>query len=836
MSKTRKAEKADSTSMLNYRYRHLVAIGVLFASLIGFFHEVVFDGKVFVAADTVASKSFETLVKDAEQQGIFPLWNPYIFCGMPGYASLSVHGDRFFDITATVLGAATRVFGSLLNNPDVGWQLFYYLLLGIGIYLFVYDKVRNWPAALLAGLAVMHSTFIIILMVVGHMTKVPVIAFFPFIFMILERLRTKFDLPLSMALVVLIHFMFLPGHIQMIYYCYLALGLYYLFFLVRAAVLKEEWKGIVRSGLIFAAATGLAFAMTGDQYLSTLEYSKYSMRGADPIVPSAQAQAKGPSNGGLDYEYATSWSYSPGEMTTFVVPAWYGSGWFTYSGALTQGEAVRLNTYIGSMPFTDAPQYMGIVVLALAVIGFWRNRRDPFVQYTALLIVISLIVSFGREMPLLYDLLFNYLPMFNKFRIPSMVLILVQMMVPVLAGYGLAAVMADVRQRDAKRERAYLYAAGAGAAVAVIAAAGRDIVDSVHGMFFSARDVMQTLSRSYGGNQGVLAELHKTVLENAAADVTAAGLLIGALGLAVWAYLRGSLRTLPFAALVIALAFGDLVRVNLRPMETHHRQQASNVFTAPDYVNFLKQDTTLYRTLEFENGQPPYNNTLAYFRIQSAYGYQGAKMRQIQDMFDVVGLGNPLLWGLMNVKYIISTQPDSNQVLLPVFGGSRAVLYNRAELPRAFFVERTEVKSGIDILNAVKTMSFRPQEVAYVMEETGQSVEPPGEGASVRYTRFGIQDLELSVTATGNNLVFLSESWYPEGWKATVDGTEIPILRLNYMFRGVVVPKGEHTVRMVFEPAGFAVGKTLSLAINLLMLGGLAAAGVLAWMRRKNGP
>ena len=179
-------QKIDSP-LIPYKYQHAASIVVIFLSLIVFFHEVVLESRVFVAADPIASKSFETLINDAEQQGSFPLWNPYIFCGMPGYASLMVHGERYFDVTAWALGKIVNLFVVIVNNPDIGWGLFYYFVLGAGMYWLSYEKLNSKIAALVSGLAVMHSTFIIILIMVGHMTKVPVIAFFPFIFLVLER-------------------------------------------------------------------------------------------------------------------------------------------------------------------------------------------------------------------------------------------------------------------------------------------------------------------------------------------------------------------------------------------------------------------------------------------------------------------------------------------------------------------------------------------------------------------------------------------------------------------------------------------------------------------------
>ncbi len=820
--------------LIPVRYQHAASVAVIFLSLIIFFSDVVFDGKIFGAADTIASKSFETLIADAAERGTAPLWNPYIFGGMPGVGSMMVHGSRTYDITAYLLGLAQGVFGTLLNNKDIGWQLMYYFILGCGFYWFVYDKLKNKTAALFSALAVMHSTYVVILVMVGHMTKIPVLAFFPLIFLVLERLREKFSIVHLLVLTVLVHFMFLPGHIQMIFYCYLAIGFYYLFFLIRALIKKEVWQGIVRSGVVFAVATALAFAMTGDQYLSTLEYSKYSTRGADPIVPSAKQQEVGGTNGGLDYEYATNWSFSPGELLTFVIPSSHGFGWFSYRGVLSQNQEMRLNTYFGNMPFTDAPQYMGIIVLLLAGIGWWRNRTDPFVQYMGIVILLSIFISFGKELPLLYDLMFNYFPMFNKFRIPSMILILVQLMVPVLAGYGIVSLMNDRSEKNSRRQQLLSYALVGAGVVVVLSLIAKDLFTALYEMFFSQQEIVQSLARTYGNNQGALIELHKVIVGMVTTDMMFGALLTAiVLGL-FYLYHRQKISTSLLTMALVGTVLTDLWRINYKPMDAKPHREVQSQFAAPAFVSFVQQDTTLFRTMEFEQGQPPYNNTLAFWRIQSAYGYSGTKMRQVQDLFDVAGLANPLMWGLMNVKYIFSDAPDSNHVLQPVYsGGGRYVLYNRAELPRTFFVNRYEVKTGLEILTAIKEMRFDPRDVAYFMEDPGVAVESPQPGASASYTRFTPEEIELSVTATGNNLLFLSETWYPEGWKALLNGEEIPIHRVNYLFRGVVVPAGTHTLTMTFEPSGYGLGKMLSLALNLSIIVGLGFIGTVKFLKKK---
>ena len=842
IEKRRKSTSAKETDLIPERYQHLAAVLVLLASLVIFFHEFVFDGKVFNAVDTIAAKSFQTLVEDARLQGTAPLWNPYIFCGMPAVASMSVAPERVFDITAYVMVQTSNLFSILMINKDVGWVLFFYFVMACGVYLLAYSKLKSKIVALLVALATLYSMYIIIWIMVSHITKIAVMAFFPYMFYFADRLREKFHLWLALLFVIIIHFLTQPAHIQMIFYTYFALGIYYLVFLVRAIVKKENWMGVIRSGAILAVASGLAFMMTADQYLSTLEYSKYSMRGSGPVQAQQSVQGRPETkvaSGGLDYDYATSWSFSPGEMLTFAIPSAYGFGWFEYKGALT-ARPTRLNTYFGPQPFTDAPQYMGIVILVLALVGAVKKRKDPFVQYLIGISILALFISFGKELSFLYDLMFNHFPLFNKFRIPSMILVLVQFSIPMLAGYGLISLLA-LRESSLTPdgEKRWKIGLGVVGALAFLSLIGRSVVESLYASFFTQQEVMTVLSRSIGRLQPAVANEFYSIITGAVATDVAVGLiLLGITFAAIWLYVQRKITLSMLGAVMIVVVLMDLWRVDMKPMEPQDKQQAHQEnFAKPEYVKFLLQDTTLYRTLEFVNGQPPYSNTLAYWRIQSAYGYQGAKMRAFQDIVENVGLANPLVWGLMNVRYILSNTADSGAYLQPVYrGADRAIYYNRAELPRAFFVNSYKVATGMEIMNHMKEMSFNPRDVAYVLEDPQKSVDPVGAGAAVRYTSFNLHRLELVATATGHNLLFLSEVYYPEGWKAFIDGTETPIYRLNYLFRGVIVPPGQHTVTMTFVPKGYFTGKTASLAVNLLVIGCLIGMGVVMKIREKKTP
>ncbi len=150
----------------------------------------------------------------------------------------------------------------------------------------------------------------------------------------------------------------------------------------------------------------------------------------------------------------------------------------------------------------------------------------------------------------------------------------------------------------------------------------------------------------------------------------------------------------------------------------------------------------------------------------------------------------------------------------------------RFALPRAFFVNRYEVSDNLGMLKKIADRSFDPRDIAYVSEDIKAKIDPPLQGAKAEIVHYGIQDLKVRTTATGNNLLFLSEAYYPKGWKASIDGKEVEILRLNYLFRGVVVPQGEHTIEMKFEPASFSTGRQISLASNIIVLIGIVFTGI----------
>jgi hypothetical protein len=818
------------------KYQHAAALGILFLSLLVFFHSIVFDGKTYESPDSNASHSWETLSKDAQAEGVFPLWNSYIFCGMPGYASLTLSGPRSYDLTTYIFGKVRSCIGYIFINPTAAPWLFFYLVYGIGVYLLAFHKFKNKPVSLIVSLMALYATYVALLIMMGHMTKLAVLACFPFVLLLVDKLREKFNLLLAILLAIIVRLMIEPGHVQFIFYSYLALGTYLLFLLVRAFIKKESWRGILISGTTLAMATVFAFFMGADQHLSTLEYNPYSIRGSNPISQSSATSQTKTIEGGLDYNYATDYSFSPGEVMTFFVPSWYGFGWLPYQGELTQNQPARFYFYLGDQPIVDGPQYMGIVVLVLALIGFYRNRKEPFVQYMGIIIVFSLLISFGREFSFVYDFMYRYVPMFNKFRAPVLILMLVQFFTPILAGYGILSFINDKQStKSPAQKKRWKYIFSGIAFVFVAALIGNNIIKDIYSSFFPIKEAGNMLARSFGQlNPTALAILYDFIFSSIRTDILVGCVLLLVVFGAFYYSQKGKMTsTLLYSILVLAVLF-DLWRVASKPHDPVTRQEAAQAIAEPDFVKVLEKDTTQFRVLKLVNGQLIYDNSLAYWRIQNAYGYQGAKLRIYQDMVDVAGIGNPLVWQLMNVKYLISNRDESDAELMPVYNSQETKVYMfRSGMPRAFFVNRYEKGDGLGILHNIASMSFHPRDVAYVLDTIKTPIDPPMQGAEATIAHYGIQDMEIQATATGNNLLFLSEAYYPVGWKAFIDGKETDILRLDYLFRGIVVPAGSHTISMKFEPRGFYLGKQLSLWTNILLYGGLGVIVAAGRIKKK---
>lgn len=815
-----KASLPEEKPLIPQKYETPALIILILVLLVVFFHKAFFEGKVFVSPDVVSPMSFQGYLKQAKMEHVFPLWIPYVFSGMPSFASLMTMGTRWYDLTSYFFNEGIHYLSFVLGNPEVGWAIIFYFLFGLGFFLLLRRMGLSKFAGFFAAVAIVFMMNIIIWIMVGHGTKILTITFFPYIFLFLLELRKKFRWSYFLALVLAVHLMLEGSHIQMIYYTLLTLGLYYVFNFVVSLFKKENVTGLVKNGLLLLAAGLIAFAMSSDKYLSILEYTKYSIRGSQPIVQSANSGT--PQNGsGLGYDYATNWSFSPEEITTFFVPSFYGFGDYVYNGPLSNNQPVRVNTYFGQMPFTDAPEYMGVITLILAAIGFIKNRKNRFVQFSAVTIILSILLSFGRTFPLFFNLMFYYFPLFNKFRSPSMILVLPQIFVPILSAYGIDYITkARLSGDQAFAKKVMTWGIAFVALLLLSLLMNGSIKDFYYGIIDSSHKIAQ--------------QAFPILFDNMIGDLYIFFFICAVTFGIIYFYVVGKLKTVPaFGALLLVLLF-DMWRVDAKPMQYSSQTALKQAFTEPDYVSYIKQDTSMYRVLELSDFQPITSNTLSYFDLQNAYGYSAAKLRSYQNMMEIAGITNPNVMRLLGIKYIISNKPDSllGQV---VFRGSQLVIRNNDILPRAFFVDNYRVSSPLDILISLRDGTFNPAKTVYFVSNPDLHFVPPDTGASVKITDYEIQSMTLKVHATGNNFLVLSEVYYPKGWEAFIDGKPTKIYQSDYFLRGIDVPKGNHTVTLEFHPTVYYVGRDLSLGTNVLLLVGLVGIAGVSFVSKKRG-
>jgi len=303
--------------------------------------------------------------------------------------------------------------------------------------------------------------------------------------------------------------------------------------------------------------------------------------------------------------------------------------------------------------------------------------------------------------------------------------------------------------------------------------------------------------------------------------------------------LKGKMTAAGVGLGLLVLVLLDLWNVDHRPAKYYPRERA-HTFQPTAAINFLKQDPEPYRILPL-TGEGRNNNWFAYFRVPSILGYHPAKLKIVQDVIDEegpVGIVKTLqkanfnVVSLLNMKYIVSDQEIGIPPLETVHRGEQFVMRNNAYLPRLWFVDRArEIADPAEHLRALADAEWRPGEEALVFESPGAL--DPGTGGTAEITTYKPREIQARVTSPGNCLLVLSEIYYDAGWTAWLDGNPVPIRRVDYLLRGVVVPQGTHELRMRFDPASFKAGFTISaLAYGLCLL---ALAGSFArrkWGRR----
>lgn len=826
MAKTRTAKKNEPAlnkfsldKIIPGKYQTLALLALIFVLFLIYFSPMYFGGKTFQSGDIVTSKSMTNYI-EKERDG-YTLWNPYIFCGMPAYA-LGVD-FKWFNLIYVGFTAVRKVFSAPFGVEYATWT-FYLLLMAFTSYFLVQYKTKNKMASFFTALVTAFSTGLIVFLFIGHVTKLTALCMYPLIFLMLLKFQERIKL-LDIAILTIALQIFVQGwHVQIIFYTFFAVGIYFLYYFVHSLISKNTHltKQLMKSAAIFVGAAGIAILIQADNLTQIYAYNPYSTRGTQSIVEKETApQGKSES---MFYEYATRWSFSPGEVATFIVPSYFGFGNSTYKGPLTNEQEMRVNTYFGQMDFVDVAMYMGVVVFFLALFTMITQWKDPFVRFLTILSAIALLISFGSTFPVAYDLMYNYFPFFSKFRVPSMMLVLVQMSFPVLAGLGIVRIISLREQGSRLAVSIIKYAAFGFSALFLLSV----VLNSSLTEWFSARMIESARTSQQ-------ADYFKQLSEYAAdmfmSDLYLALALTAATFWLALAYINSKLSRDILAGAFIVIALFDLWRVDSRGAEYTENQNVDYMFNTPEYVTAVKNqnDKSPFRIINLKQdgsigslGQN--SNYHAFFLLEDLYGYSGIKPRAYQDILDVVGTpANPTLWRMLNVKYVVTDKPVAFPGFKEIAVTQQGAVYEYTPaLPRAYFVDSVMNLKSIAGLNMIKNNLFDPKQKAFVEGSEQLKVDKPDTTAHAKIEGYQDEHITIQAKATGNNFLFLGDTYYPNGWKALVDGKETKIYRTNHNFRGIIVPAGVHKVEFVYAPESFYISQKLALILSSLVLLALA--------------
>jgi hypothetical protein len=806
-----------------------VCIAALFVIIYILFFRIITSNMIFSeSGDTAAALSWAVAGKHLEEtEKIEPQWFPYVFCGMPSFGSLV-----FIPRNVNYLQTAIHAVGKLLFlNGEMSWMILHYFLGGV----FMFLLLRYWKfthlVSLMGAVTFMLSPYAIGLAEAGQGSKLMALSYLPIVFLLTQVLFERRDL-LSLGLLsCALGTLFLTNHVQMVFYILLLLGLFLLYEIVLD--IRTQPVVTIKKAALLGIAFVIGFALSAYVYFSVHEYAQYSIRGAG-ITGAA---------GGLSYDYATGWSFHPFELMNLLIPSFFG---------------FRSPYYWGWMPFTESSVYIGIVpiILAMLALVYRRNRTTIFF---AILSAIMFLISFGKHLPILYDLLFNYLPYFNKFRTPVMILHLLPFTFGLLAAYGMAFLL-DIQRHAtgvniAKLKKSLLVVLIVIGSILVLGFLVKGtLYDTLSSFMFEREGELAQLQAQYGQRAAqVLEQLKRARFDLfwSGREVQGVGYLwngyvrfallsMAALGL-ILLHLNRRLKVTLFSSSLVALLTIDLLIIDSNFIHPKPKNALNQELQADETVNFLKSDTTLYRI--FPLGQLFQDDSYMYHLIQSLGGYSPAKIRIYQEMLDSCMYNgwdksfplNMNTTNILNAKYLLSIGrlPEDKFKIVHVDQAKGLVTsLNPSYLPRAFFVNQVYVaRNRSEVFDSLNSPSFNPQLHAILEKEPSPTPVKP-DTSSVTVASYQAHEIALEAFTDKPSLLVLSEIYYPPGWKAYVDGKETEIYKTNYVLRSVVVPQGKHIVEFKYYSAMYALGFTMS-SLGWGISAILILAGIIPQLWRK---
>ena len=822
----------------------LIAILAFVLLSFAYFFPADIENRILFQHDTAAGAGAGQEVKEYyEQTGERSRWTNSLFGGMPMYQIAPS-----YDSTKS-LQWVQKAYQLFL--PDYVCLTFM-LMLGFYILLRVFG-IPVWLAGL-GGIMWAFSSYFFILISAGHIWKFITLAYVPpTIAGIVLAYRGKL-LWGGILTALFVALQITSNHVQMSYYFFFVI----LFFV--GAYFEKAWRTKTLPQFFKASAVLIVAALVGiaanvSNLYHTYAYSKETMRGKSELVQTGDAAKQ--TSSGLDRDYITQWSYGIDETLTLLVPNFKGGA----SAALSQSETAMskanpmysslygsLTQYFGTQPMTSGPVYVGAFVLFLFVLGCFIVK-GPLKWALIGATFFSIVLSWGKNFMPLTDFFIDYVPLYNKFRAVSSILVIAEFTIPLLAIFALKRLLEEpeiLKQEKKPLGISLLLTAG----IALLLAVAPGSIGSGYVPAQEAQMLQNAVNQQMiPANElsGILANLGEMRAELVSSDALRSFIIIGIGCSLLWLYASGKLRSSLTIAGITILCLADMWGVNKRYLNDAQfvpHSIRTETFTKTNTDELILQDTSLdYRVLNFATSTFDDNNTSYWHK--SVGGYHPAKLRRYQEMIehhispemqaaykaiataggemDSVDANKFRVLNILNTKYFIFPAGQQRQTV-PIL--------NPHAYGNAWFVNKVQyVNNANEEIDALD--SIIPTETAVVDARFKDVLKGATESykdslSSIRLTSYTPNRLTYETNNAQDGIAVFSEIYYPDGWHVTIDGQPAELARADYILRTMHVPAGQHTIEMRFDPTSLHVTEGIAYGALALLVIGIIVAVLIA--------
>ncbi len=791
--------------MLKKLLPHLaVVIGFGIISLAIFYP--ILQGKKLVQSDIQQYRGMSKQLQDSRKEGKELYWIDNAFGGMPTYQL----GAKYpFDFLTPI----HKIF-QLLPHPT--FLIFLYLL---GCYLFLISIPVPMKYAVFGALAYGLSTYLLIIIQVGHNSKAQALGYLPFVLAGVQCVfRKKYFWGFTFSTIA-IALQIRANHYQMTYYLLLLLlifGFVQLWQHYKDNELNDLFKKV--GVLLFAGI--LALGLNATSLMATSEYAKFSSRGKSELTLSANSESI-KIRSGLSYDYITQFSCGIFESLNIIVPRIQGGGsredlgtsselyeYLVKQGVSRQqakGFSENAPTYWGDQPILEAPAYVGVSVVFLALLalflGWSTNKR-----WLLFGILISLSLSWGKNFSFLTHFFIDYIPLYNKFRAVSSIQVLLELAFPVMATLGLYEYFkASKKVQLEALKKTFLCFYGLGIILFIIKGtlSFQGISDSYYNQVYGS----EIMKQIYFARKAIYTD-----------EIIRLLLIVTLVGGTLLGFTLNKLKTNFALCLVILLMAIDLVEISNRYLNrdlftSKSRSETSFILTSSD--NSILKDTSRYRV--YEPALRLAGARTSYFH-NSIGGYHGAKPRRYEEVFEMFEtLQREEILNILNVKYVIYESEDG--LLKP--------LVNRENLGNAWFIESlVSTKTPDESYQKLATIDFSKTAVSEsLLIKALPKIYAKDSLATIKLISNKPGNLKYKSFSSEDAFVVFSEMHYPWGWISMIDGVEKSHYNVNYILRGIPIPKGTHTIEFKFIPPVVRLGGIIQL-ISFLIFMSLLVFGI----------